>query len=129
MRRSTARKARRSRFEVEQGKLKDLTEKQKLQLIMQADAVDTYAEALRQAKVGLEFENQTKQIDANTAALALNAEGRALAAASQELKTRVSRKARSCMKAHGLAPRGFRTEGCSRGEPVKRHAARAERRG
>ena len=76
------------RFEVEQGKLKDLTEKQKLQLIMQADAVDTYAEALRQAKVGLEFENQTKQIDANTAALVLNADGRALAAASQELENK-----------------------------------------
>jgi len=74
------------RFDVEQGKFKDLTETQKTLLIMQAEAVDRYAEQLRHAKIALDVTNQTKAIEANTDALGENKLQRDMAAFSQQLE-------------------------------------------
>lgn len=76
------------RFDVEQGKFKDLSEGQKAVLIMAAQQVDRYAEALRQAQVGLEYQRQTQAINANTSALGLNAQQREMVAAAQDLENK-----------------------------------------
>jgi lambda family phage tail tape measure protein len=76
------------RFLIEQGKFGPLSEKQKLQLQLQADAVDTLAARLKEAKVEAEVTKQTKAIDDNTAALGLNARERELAAFAQELEAK-----------------------------------------
>jgi lambda family phage tail tape measure protein len=74
-----------ARYQVESGKFKDLSEKQKIALVMQADAVDALAAKLRDAKVEAEVTKQTEAINANTAALGLNANEQALAAFNQDL--------------------------------------------
>lgn len=74
------------RFDVEQGRFKDLAEGQKVALIEAAQAVDRYSERLRQAKVAMSFEQQTRQIQQNTAALGMNNIERELSVAAQELE-------------------------------------------
>ena len=77
-----------ARYQVESGKFKDLSEKQKAMLVMQADAVDTLANELRLLRAAGEFEKQTESINANTAAMGLNTRERELAAAAQELENK-----------------------------------------
>ena len=77
-----------ARYQVESGKFKGLSEKQKAMLVMQADAVDTLANELRPLKAAGEFEKQTDAINSNTAALGLNTRERELAAAAQELENK-----------------------------------------
>jgi len=76
------------RFDIEFGKFKDLTEKQKIQLLMQASAVDTFAEKLRVAKEGLDFDKQTKKIEAETRAIGLNNLEKQKLIALQDLENR-----------------------------------------
>lgn len=76
------------RFMIEQGKFGPLTERQKTLLMLQADAVDTLAARLKEAKVEAEVTKQTQAIDANTASLGLNTRERELAAFAQELETK-----------------------------------------
>jgi len=77
-----------ARFQTEQGKFKDLSEKQKLALVMQADAVDRLAQEYKDLKTAAEFDKQTEAIDANTSSLFLNTRERELAAAGQDLENK-----------------------------------------
>lgn len=77
-----------ARYQVESGKFKDVSEKQKIALVMQADAVDRLAEEYKNLKTAAEITKQTEAIDANTASLGLNTRERELAAFSQDLENR-----------------------------------------
>lgn len=76
------------RFQVEQGKFKDLSQSQKDRLLEQAKAVDQLAQQLRDAKVEVEVTKQTKAIEANTAAMGLNTREREMAAFAQDLENK-----------------------------------------
>jgi len=87
--RITSARAAQTQFDIEQGtKFKSLSEKQKTMLMMQAEAVDTFAEKLRQAKIGLEFDKQTKSIDAETRAQAMGTAEKQIAIAMQDLENK-----------------------------------------
>lgn len=75
-------------FDIEQGKFKDLTAEQKKNLLGAAQAVDTYAEKLRQAKEGLAYDNETKKIEANTRALGESALQKQIIIALQDLENK-----------------------------------------
>lgn len=56
-------------FDVEQGKFKDLTNDQKAALLEAARQVDKYGLSLKENLAGLEYEKQTKRVEAETRAL------------------------------------------------------------
>ena len=76
------------RFDIEQGKFKDLSEKNKTMLLMQAEAVDQLANRLAIVKAAMEFDKQTAAIDQNTASLGMNTRERELAAFAQDMENK-----------------------------------------
>lgn len=56
-------------FDIEQGKFKDLTTAQKQNLLEAAKMVDRYGISLKENLAGLEYDKQTKRIEAETKAL------------------------------------------------------------
>ena len=77
-----------ARYQVESGKFKDLGEKQKTMLVMQADAVDMLAQRLKEVKLEAEYNKQIKAIDAETAAMGLNNREREMLLFGRELETK-----------------------------------------
>lgn len=81
-------KAAQVQFDIEQGKFADLSDKQKTMLLMQAQAVDTLTEKLRQAKEGMAYDKATRDIEANTRALTMSNVEREIAVALQDLENK-----------------------------------------
>ena len=75
-----------TRFEVEQGRFKDLADSQKKALLDAAQAVDDYSAALARAQAGMQFQRGTDEIVRQTAELGQNALQRKINADLQALE-------------------------------------------
>jgi len=75
-------------FDVEQGKFARLTDEQKTRLLDAARSLDQYANSLQRALAGIDYDNQTKKIEANTASLGESTLQRQIAIELQDLENR-----------------------------------------
>lgn len=75
-------------FDIEQGKFKDLSAAQKQALLEAARAVDQYGVSLKQSLAGLDYEKQTKKIEAETSAIGQGILAKQQALALQDLENK-----------------------------------------
>lgn len=75
-------------FDIEQGKFKDLSDAQKKSLLDAARAVDEYGVSLKQSLAGLDYEKQTKKIEAETSAIGQGILAKQQALALQDLENK-----------------------------------------
>lgn len=86
--RITSAKEAQIQFDIEQGKFKDLSAAQKENLLAAARAVDKYGLSLKENLAGLQYEKQTKMIQAETAAIGLGTLAKQQAIAVQDLENK-----------------------------------------